>query len=199
MRQRALQVLGALSLFVTVAFVTGCGSSTSITGVATGSVTCRTLTGLADFSPPLTLSGTAPETLTITVNARGCSTSDSNVTHVVGATGTITNSTGTSGCTSLLNSKAFEVLVHWRPKTIRPSEMRFFGYTPSTGGTGSGLDFPGSNGKATVTGSFAGSDHGATSKATAVISQGEVQLLAACQNPAGISALAITSGRFTLG
>jgi hypothetical protein len=50
-----------------------------------------------------------------------------------------------------------------------------------------------------VSGSFAGLDGGASSRASAFISQGEVQLLAACQNPAGISSLMITSGHFTLG
>jgi hypothetical protein len=193
------RALLAMCVTGTLAITSGCGGASRTNGVATGMVTCAALSGAVNFSPPLTLSGTAYETLTISLSAHGCTTSGSSVSHVTGASATVVNSAGTSGCTSLLNSKAFEVHVRWSPATISPSVVRFSGYAPSTSGAGSGLVFPGSGGKATVTGSFAGSNRGASSTATASIDQNEVQLLGACQSPAGISSLAITSGHFTLG
>ena len=194
-------VIGATCVVWLGLLAAGCGSGTAnqTNGVATGSVTCVGLSGEATFSPSLTLSGSAPEHITITLHSENCTSAGSNVGRVTSASAVATNNSGTSGCTSLLSSKPVEVKVNWVPSTIHASVVSFSGYAPTAGGSGSGLVFPEVGGKARVTGSFAGSNGGASSTATAFIGQNEVELLSACENPTGISSLAITSGHVSLG
>ena len=202
MTQRTAMVVGATCAIWLGLFAAGCGSgktANKANGVATGSVTCGDLSGEATFSPSLTLSGSAPEHITITLHSGTCTTAGSNVGQITSASAIATNNSGTSGCTSLLSSKPIEVKVNWVPSTVHPSVVSFSGYAPTAAGSGSGLLFPEAGGKARVTGSFAGSNGGAGSTATAFIDQNEAQLLSACEGATGISSLAITSGHVSLG
>jgi hypothetical protein len=57
---------------------------------------------------------------------------------------------------------------------------------------------PKSGATAKVTGSFAGSDHGAGTTATAFSGETTTQLLGACESSAGLTSIAVTSGSVTL-
>jgi hypothetical protein len=77
--------------------------------------------------------------------------------------------------------------------------ITFSGYSVGTGPSGGGeFTLPKAPGTAKVTGSFAGSDHGAGSKAAAVSSQTATELVAACGSSAGLASIPVTSGNVTL-
>jgi len=158
-----------LPLGVVIAVTAACSSSTTPTSsapkvvVATGSVTCTTLTGTVSFAPPLTNSAKSPGTTSITVTSSGCTAVGSHVATVTGGTGTASISNAMDSCASLLTPQPLTFDVTWSPATIHKSVVTFSSYSVGA----SGFTLPASGGKATVTGSFAGSDHGASSTATA--------------------------------
>lgn len=191
-------VVGAVAL--TGLLLAGCGGSTQAGGVATGTVTCTTVTGAATFNPPLTLVGSMPETLKIALHASDCTTSKSNVAHVTGASAVTSSNLGTNGCMSLATPKALKVTVRWTPSSIAPSVVSFSGFSPGESASGAlGFTFPGSDSTAKTTGSFTGSDNGTGSTAAAYTTQNLKQLIAACSTAAGIASIAITSGHVTMG
>jgi hypothetical protein len=199
--RRAATVTATLCSLGLVLPAAGCGGGSPVGGVATGPVDCRTMTGVASFSPPLTLSGSASETTTISLSLGSCATSGSSSAVVTNGRATLTNSTASSNCTSLLVSRPVKVAIRWTPSSVDPTTVNFSGYAPSmaSSGQGSGFVFPNPGGKASAAGSFAGSNRGAGSVAYAYTTAGESQLLSACQSPAGLSSVAISSGSFTIG
>ena len=201
MRRRlpsTMSVLGALGLVAMLA--TACGGSSS-NGVASGSITCGNLTGAATFSPALTLIGSMPETTNISLQATDCTTKGSNVAHVTSGTAVTVEKLSTNGCTSLLSSTmALKLTVQWKPASVKASLVTFSAYMAAEGAAGSaGFDFPGPGGKVKVSGSFAGTDAGASSKATVLTTEPVKQLIAACSSAAGLASIPITSGSATLG
>ncbi|HUY22248.1 MAG TPA: hypothetical protein VMV22_07890 [Acidimicrobiales bacterium] len=167
--------------------------------VATGSVTCTNVTGTITFTPPLTNSGTSAEATRISLAAAGCTTAGSTGIQVASGTATATITSPTNGCVSLLSSKPVVVAVAWSPSSIHASVASFGGYaivTDAAQHTGFGL--PNAKGTASVDGSFAGTDHGATSTAATYSSLTTTQLLTACGTTAGLAALTIASGTVTL-
>jgi hypothetical protein len=168
--------------------------------VATGSITCTNVTGTVTFNPPLTNSGTSPETTSIALNASGCTTTGSNVSVVQSGTATTTIQSTTNGCTSLLSSKPLAVAITWAPRTTHASVVSFSGYAiVNDAANHIGFGLPASGGTATVAGSFAGSDNGAASKSTTYSGLTTTQLLAACASASGVPSLALVSGSVTLG
>jgi len=187
-----------------IAVLAGACSSSPSTPVATvvvarGGVTCNTITGSLTFSPSLTTKGGAAETTSITVNAAGCVTAGSNVSRVIRGVGTATLTSTSNSCAGLLNSRPLTIDIAWTPATVHPSVVTFTGYGGTSGPSGGeGFMLPKSGATAKVTGSFAGSDHGAGSTATAFSGQTTTQLLTACESSAGLTSIAVTSGTVTL-
>jgi hypothetical protein len=180
----------------------GVATPTTLAGgkVATGSVTCTSVTGTIAFNPPLTNSGTSPETTSITLTASGCTPAGSSASTVTSGTATATIQSATNGCLSLLTSKPVAVAVAWSPSSIHASVATFSGYAiVSDAGGNIGFGLPNSGGTATIAGSFAGTDNGATSKATTYSALTQTTLLAACATAAGVPSLAITNGSVTFG
>jgi len=198
MKRRATAVISVMCVLgLSVPALAGCSSSSAATGPATGSVTCNNITGSANFSPPLTLAGSAPDTLTIHLVSTGCTTSGSDVSKVVSGTASTTNTSGTSSCVGLLSSRPISVTIRWDPGTIEPSVVSFGGYSEDLAG-GTGLLFPGTGHSVKVTGSFAGSDKGSGSSAKIFTTANETELLGACQSTAGLPSLPVSSGTLTL-
>ena len=167
--------------------------------VATGGVTCNSITGALTFSPSLTTKGGTAESTSITVNAAGCVTSGSNVSRITRGVGTATLTSTSNSCASLLNSRPLTIDIAWTPATVHQSVLTFSGYGGASGPSGGeGFTLPKSGATAMVTGSFAGADHGAGSTATAFSGQTTTQLLTACESSAGLTSIAVTSGSFTL-
>ena len=193
---------GALALLAAVAVTAGACSSGSPAApaavVARGTVSCRSVTGSVSFSPPLTAKGTSPETSTIAVSASRCTVSGSNVNRVEGASASATLMSATNACQGLLTSQALTFTVHWSPSIIRPTVLHYSGYTVSVSAGKGAFTLPDAGGTASVTGSFAGSDHGAGSSALAVADESATGLVSACGSSTGLASIPVTSGTLTL-
>jgi hypothetical protein len=187
-------------LVLVAGLAAGCssGSSALAAVVASGSVSCTTVSGAVSFSPPLTTSGKDAETTSISVTASGCTTAGSNVTSVTKGVGSATISSPTNACSGLLTSRPLSIKVAWTPATTRPSVVTYSGYEVTSAGGHGGFTLPSPGGTAKVTGSFAGSDGGAGSTAVTVSSQGTTQLVAECGSSAGLASIPVTSGSLTL-
>jgi hypothetical protein len=99
----------------------------------------------------------------------------------------------------LITSRALTINIAWAPATIRPSVLTFSGYGGTTGTSGGeGFKLPNPGGTAKVTGSFSGSDHGASSTAVTLSDQTTTQLLSACGSPTGLTSIQVTSGTVSL-
>ena len=162
--------------------------------VAAGTVSCTNVTGTVTFTPPLSNSGTSPETTKISLTASGCTTAGSGASPVTGATASATIQSPTNGCVALTTSKPVAVAVAWSPSSVHASVASFSGYAVVTQGGDIGFGLPGTGGSATVAGSFAGTDHGAKSTAATYSNLTSTELLTACGTPAGVSSLTIASG-----
>ncbi len=163
-----------LPLGLVAGLATSCSSSPHVATVvvATGGVTCNSITGALTFTPPLTTKGGSAESTAITLNATGCATSGSNVSKVTRGTASATITDTSNACTGLLNSRPITVNITWTPATIHPSVLTFSGYAGSTGSGGDlGFTLPKSGDTAKVIGSFPGADHGAGSTSTAFSNQ----------------------------
>jgi len=178
-------------------------SPTSAVIAATGSVTCDTLSGQITFSPPAIHGGTSQGTEVFTLHASGCHTTGSNVTEVTEGDVTTTNQMATDSCAALRKSTSTpgSATVEWTPGSIAPSTVSFpGGYSVISHGTGGDIGFAlGVTGGASVTGSFAGSDGGASSQVTVYLNQTADQFVAACNAAGnGLSSETIAGGSATL-
>jgi hypothetical protein len=204
LRMVRLTLVLPLGLVVTLAACSSgstpsAGPTTTAQTLATGGVTCTNITGSLTFTPPLTTKGGSAESTAITLSAAGCTTQGSNVSTVSGASGSATITSTTNSCTGLLNSRPLKVAMTWSPSTVRSSVVTFSGYGGVTNASGGeGFKLPNAGGTTKVTGSFAGSDHGAGSTATTYSNQTGTQLLTACGSSAGLPSLQVTTGTLTL-
>ncbi len=178
-------------------------SPTSSLTVATGGISCDTLSGQITFSPPAIHGGTSPESEVFTLHASGCHTTGSNVSQVTAADVTTTNREATNSCAALRTSTATpgSATVEWAPDSIAPSTVSFpGGYSVISHGAGDDIGFAlGVAGGAAVTGSFAGSDGGASSQVTVYLDQTADQFVAACNAAGnGLSSETIAGGSATL-
>lgn len=167
--------------------------------IAAGSVTCSSVTGTVSFDPPLTSSGTSPETISLSLTSTGC-TATGSAAQVTGNTTTATIQAPTNDCTSLLNSQPAAVAVTWSPSSVHASVVSYSGYSivsaPTTGNVGLGL--PNGGGTASVTGSFPGADKGAKSTLAIYFNVSSTQVLGICAATGGLSSLTAVSGTITL-
>ncbi len=131
----------------------------------------------------------------ITFHASGCSTKGSNVKHVTGGTLVVTLHRPSNSCIGLLSTQLPKGTGTWKPSSIHSTTASFSGYAFVYSATGAvGIKVPNVGGTATVTGSFAGKDHGHRSTATMYTSMSPSQFRDACLSPAGLSRQAIVSG-----
>jgi hypothetical protein len=163
--------------------------------VATGGVTCTKITGSITYHPAVRHVGTSAETQVFSFKASHCTTTHSNVKHVTGGSVTAVLHRPTNSCVDLLSSEPSAGTGQWTPKTIHSTSATFSGYTPVTNSHGdAGFTIPNTGGTARVKGSFAGANHGATSRATIYINMTTSQFVAACKSAAGLSRQSIISG-----
>ena len=173
--------------------------TTTLPTLATGSITCTNISGSLTFSPPLTTKGGSAESTAISLSAAACTTTGSNVTNVTGGSGSATITSATNSCAGLLSSRQLTIDMTWAPSTTRKSVVTFSGYGGATGPSGGeGFSLPDKGGTTKVTGSFAGSDGGASTTATAYSGESGTQLLTACGSSAGLPSIQVTSGSLNL-
>jgi len=192
----------------------GCGAShvEATATAAGGSVRCAQVEGSVVFSPPLTATGTSPETVTVTAALSRCSTSGSAV-RVTGGVATLTIPVHSSACAGLAqfptssggvstptSSQALTIRTTWTPAGIEPSALHFTGFVVTIGPSGEvGFAFPGQNHSSTMSGSFAGQDHGALSTASVQTGRQAGQILSDCSGHAGLSSIPIDAGEVRFG
>jgi hypothetical protein len=163
--------------------------------VATGSITCRKLTGTVTLSPPDRKGGTKPEKTVFTIRTSECITTTSNVSHVKGGSLTVAVHALTNACGGLVGSEALHVPITWSPKSIHPTAGSFSGFSfVKNKADYEGFTMPSTGGTASVKGSFAGKNHGARSTITAYTNLTVAKFAAACESKAGLSKYSITSG-----
>ena len=163
--------------------------------VATGGVVCTRVTGSTSFYPPVRHIGTKPETPVFVFHASGCRTTKSNVKHVTSGNLTVSIHRASNSCVDLLLSQPSKGSGTWKPGSIHGTTASFSGFSFVHNKAGdAGFTVPNAGGTATVTGSFAGTDHGARSTATVYMNMTALQFRAACMAPAGVSRETIISG-----
>lgn len=188
-----------LPLTLVAMLATGCSLTSATVVVATGGVTCTNMTGMLSFSPPLKTNGDEAESIAISLMATRCTTSGSNISSVTGAETYTTILSPSNACSGILTLRPFTTKVIWNPETIGPSVVHFSEYSFSSDRSGSEVfTLPNPGGTARVTGSFAGSDKGAGSTATAYLGRTLKQLLTACSTNLGLALVPVASGRVTL-
>jgi hypothetical protein len=163
--------------------------------VATGSVVCTKVTGSSTFYPPVRHIGTGPETQVFVFHASGCTTSKSNVKHVTSGSLTVSIHRASNSCVDALLSQPSKGSGTWKPNSIHSTTASFSGFSFVNNKAGkAGFTVPNVGGKAVVTGSFAGTDHGARSTATFYTNMSALQFHAACLKPGGLARQPIVSG-----
>lgn len=173
-------------------------SRTASAIVGTGSIVCKQVTGSITYSPADRLGGTTAEVQVFSFRASRCSTTHSNVSHVLGGSVTTTVRRATNSCADLLVSQPSRGSGAWEPSSIHPTTASFSGYTIVTSATGDvGFTVPNTGGRASVSGSFAGKDHGARSTATVYTNMTTAQVETACISLQGLSRQTIISGTAT--
>lgn len=160
--------------------------------VFTGKVTCA-MSGAITAKPGLTDGGGKSAVLTLTAKLAKCtgSTKKSGVT-ITGAKVTATSKIPNNQCTSLIEGlPKLSGTITYSAKGGSAKATKF-SFSNGTVAASSPItvDYPGSGGTATATGSFAGSK----GSATAVIKQSLDTLLGECGTSSGASALTLTTG-----
>lgn len=199
----AAPVLG----LVTLTTAPGVAGAKKASKVAPGTVTCTKVVGKIVFSPPLSLPGTKSDKMEVAhvrTVVSGCSTSAGKAPKrgIVTARVVTKSPTGdANACTSFQTPRPISEAIRWihRPP-IAPSRVSFSSDKVVTNGAGDvGFTLPGTGGTASVKGSYAGTDKGASSTATVYTNQTEAQIGTRCGTRTGVSKLKITSGSGTIG
>lgn len=198
--------LGVLSVVAAPGTASASGAIT-----ANGTITCNSITGSITFKPPLVNNGSAPETSTAKITESGCTDTSTNLPAGTVVTGsvktTLSNGSSTDSCTSLLTSSSESLPVKWSGKSgktkvgIEPSVVAFSGYNVVSNSKGDeGFQLPGNgsggSGTASATGSFTGTDGGASSSAVVYSTSTAGQLLSECGKK-GIKKLTINKSGST--
>ena len=163
--------------------------------VATGSIVCQKVTGTITLSPPDRKGGTKPETMVWTIHASACTTSTSNASHVKSGGLTAVVHEATNACGALVGSQAVHATFTWSPKSVHSTAGTFSGFTFLQNKAGEeGFTLPNTRGTASVTGSFAGKNHGSLSRVTVYTNLTIARFRTVCESKAGLTGYKFISG-----
>ena len=198
MIRKLLVVAAAIAMPVSVIAVSGgmAGASNSHS-TTTATATCSGLKGSIAFTPHLSSKGdgTTPITAKVTATLSGCKGVGATITagsvsgSLKGAPGTKTKPSGT--CVGLASGNASEVgtlTIKWTPSSVPNTVLNVKSDDGGTSGGHGTFAIPG-NVKSTVSGSFEGTNHGASDKSLAETTLTAASILSSCTK--GISTLAI--------
>lgn len=183
--------------------------------VATGSITCRKLTGGITITPPVRNGVDQVVEIVLSFHASACTTRSSNVALVNRGNMTLRARGPVHGCSVAEGQLLLSGTERWQPGTIAPSTVIAEGITRRANGGASGLVFSSTPGRQqvivapaagktmSVRGSFAGkasyvSQENLDGSILAYTDLVTGQLDAECKSPAGISVLNVVSGVETL-
>ena len=190
------------------------GASPTKLTVATGSITCRQLTGTITYTPPLHSKVKQMDTRVISLHASDCTTHKSTVADVSSGSVTFTAHYAANGCSGG-DALALNGTETWQPSSVAPSILRMGGFARRANGGAKGLVYASTPGRqqvivipqegktVSVKGSFAGKAsyaiqenlHGSIVAYSDLITG---QPDAACKSRAGLSVTNIVSGVETL-
>lgn len=179
---------------VLVAASGGVTPAAASSGTQSGTVSCKSMTGGIRFNPPLKTDGSAPEVTNVRMTVRDCTGHNGGASPHSGS-GTEAFS-GTNSCTSLdSGSEAITFLVNWSSNDGE-SEIDFPGFAMSSSGKAS-FSLGGTG--TTVSGSYPGTDGGASSTVTVITNMTSAQVTSACNGSSGLRQLKIRGGSLDLG
>jgi len=200
----------ALAMAVTFIGVVGATPAAAVVTItANGTVTCTSLGGKIAFSPALhTVGTTNSDTSTVSVKLAGCSTTSTNLpagSIITGkATSTIVTTTtdnSANACAGLATSRATVQTISWTDKSsggvtlakLTKTVVSFSGFDILVNGSSDpGFDLSkDSGGTASATGSFLGSDGGASSEANIFAKKTTTQITTSCGTATGLASLAL--------
>lgn len=204
-RLRVLMAAVSLSIPLAVTSTVGVQPSWGAqNSAAAGTLKCSKSNGSITFTPALTTSGNANSEVTaIKLTLTGCVASNGHNPTKGVLTSTITTTTtdnSANSCTQLAVSKASTSKIKW---TITPvianTTLMFSGFTSANNAAGdAGYTEPNVGGTASVTGSYPGTNGGATSTGSLYTNQTSAQILTTCGSTGGVASLAVTTGKLNL-
>lgn len=168
--------------------------------VATGDVSCGEVSGSVTYHPPEHHVGTVSEKIKFVFRASHCTTRGSDVKHVLAGSLSETVARPSNACASGIFSHPVTATGSWKAKnlTLHDTTGTFSGWSFVFAANGDvGFEIPNKGGSARITGSFAGSNHGATSSIVSYINLSAKQVRAACLSAHGLASVRITRGRAT--
>ena len=186
---------------------------------ANGTATCGTaghsgITGTITFTPPLKNGGTASENTTVSIKEKPCTDTATNLASGGKLKGKVKESlsslTSTNSCTGLTTSAPETLTIKWSYKnasgvsldTIANTVISFSGYNivsstnpPWATAGDQGFQLPGGTSPtASATGSFLGTDGGASSNAEAFLGLTAAQLASDCASSGGLASSTFAFG-----
>ncbi len=204
MIRRMVVIAAAIALPVSVVAATGsmAGAGAPKIDATHNTVTCTGVSGTVKFSPPITTNESAgTETTSIKATLTGCTSNATGLTVLSGsAKGSIssTHTAGTNGCTALAgnNTENGTLTTKWKssPKLSSGSSVvTVHSVMGSIGSNGNAtFHIPGST-PSSGTGSFSGTDNGASDATSAQTTTSASSILATCETAKGLKSIGIQS------
>jgi hypothetical protein len=168
----------------------------------TNTVTCTGVAGSAKFNPPLKTSEAAGnETTSIKASLTGCTSNAAGLTVTsakVSGSFSSSHTAGTNGCASLAGSSTESgvLTVTWKTSPKLSSGASSVTVNSVSGGIGSDgnatFTIPGST-PDSGSGSFSGTDHGASDTTTAQTTTSATSILSTCEGKKGLKSIGIES------
>ena len=222
----AALALGTGSLVVGLASSASASVRNIPTVTANGTASCgkastgtNGISGTITFTPPLKNGGTASEVTSVKIKEKDCTTTATNLAHGGTLKGkvkqSISSPTSTNSCTGLTTSAPETLTVKWKwlnahgvaLDNVTPTVISFSGYNivsstnpPWTVSGDEGFQLPGgSSPTSSATGSFIGTDGGASSTAVAYLGLTATQLANDCASSGGLASATFAFGAATVG
>jgi hypothetical protein len=168
---------------------------------ATGTISCA-VGGEVTFSPGLTNTPVTPVTMAVTLDLNRCTAKATDHASPYGLATTKETLVGADCTTVFVLAPPIPIAatVTWGPAAIADTSVDFPGFQASTQGStmDAGFLLPGTTGAASATGSYTGSDGGATSHVSAWTTKTLSQLTAGCARTTGLTKLHVR-GKISLG
>jgi hypothetical protein len=225
----AALALGTGSLVVGLASSASASVRNIPTVTANGTAACgkastgtNGISGTITFTPPLKNGGTASEVTSVKIKEKDCTTTATNLAHGGTLKGkvkqSISSPTSTNSCTGLTTSAPETLTVKWtwenshavKLDNVTNTVISFSGYNivsstnpPWTVSGDEGFQLPGNGsgggGTSSGTGSFLGTDGGASSTAVAYLGLTAAQLATDCASTGGLASATFAFGAATVG
>jgi hypothetical protein len=164
-------------------------------GSQPGTVTCTGLHGTVQFTPPLTTGGSSPEVASVQATMNHCVALDGGATPSVGhgATALFLASNGCENLTSA-STNPISFAIKWSPAGDGATTINFPGFGPGPAATS--LEMAG--GATTASGSYTGSDGGASTTVVITLKSNPAAVASACNSANGLQVLPIAAGTMNI-